>query len=160
MQLALVAARALTVRDEHPPPVADAPDPRILHGDGVRHIGAEGKPPRCGVKCLGRSRLDEVDTPAVIDVIDIAHVQAPATSVAQDRASLDRLAGEVLARRGPDRLEPLAVAARDPQHAPAPRAGPPKPIDEVHGFAIAKRSGSAGPVTQTGAGWSFDHDCI
>src|SRR2546427_5378665 len=156
MQLSLVAARTLTVRDEHPPAVADAPDPRILHGDGVRHVGAEGKPPRGRVKCLGRARLDEVDAPAVIEAIDVADVEAPATTVAKDRAALDRLTAKVLASRGPDRYEALAVAARDPQLAAASRAGPPQPIDQVNGVAVAKRSGGAGPVTRSRPRGLFD----
>src|SRR5438093_13439695 len=153
-----VAAWPPAVRDEHPPAVAHAPDPRILHRRSPRHIATEREPPCGWVERIRATRFDHVDAPPLIDPIDVAHIEAPAVAVAKDRAPLDRRAREVLARRAPDRLEPLAVAARDPEFPSTTRAGPATAIDEGNNFAVAKRSGSSGPVARARTGRFFDHD--
>src|SRR6267143_2591937 len=153
-----IAEWTLATRDEHPPAVADAPDPRIFHRRGPRHVGTE-REPSCGwIEGIRATRFDRVDAPPLVDAIDVAHIEAPAAAVAKDRATLDRVTPEVLTRRAPDRFEALAVTPRDPELATAPRSGPAKAIDEINDVALTKSSGSAGPMSRTQTRWRFDQD--
>jgi hypothetical protein len=57
-------------------------------------------------------------------------------------------------------LEALAVAARDPELAAATGARPPQAVDEIDGFAVIKRSGSARPMTCALTRWRLEHDRV
>src|SRR5439155_17786941 len=74
MQLALVARWALAVRDKHPPAIANFSEPWILDRGGICHVGVERQPPCRGVERVGAAGLDDVDPPAPIDAVDVAHV--------------------------------------------------------------------------------------
>ncbi len=124
----------------------------------ARHVGAEREPPSSRVERIRRPRLDDVDAPSSIDLIDGADIKTPPPAVAQDRAAFDRLAPEVLARRARDRLETFAITSSDSELPATARARPAQAIDEENAVAVTKRAGCTSPVAHARSGRWFDKD--
>ena len=158
MKLSLVAGWALAVGDEHPPAIADLSKPWILDRDGICHVRVEREATCSWVEGIWTARFNDVDAPAPVDAVHIAHVEPPGPTITEDRASLDGRAAEVFARGAPDRLEALAISARYSELAAPCRPWPANAIDEINGVAVAEGSRSSGPVARSDTGRVFDDD--
>src|SRR5207244_9727922 len=106
-------------------------------------------PARTRVERVRRRSLDDVDAPATVEPIDVAHVEPPASVVTEDRAPLDRWAREVLSRRLPDRGDLFLISAGDADD-PAPlRPRPSQSVDEEKLVAVCERACRPRPMTRT-----------